>query len=188
MSQLIARLILAMLTLPLAGIVFILGFLPLTMVGKPPQGAAVAAVWALTSFFVFVYWIILWRRSVRWTRARVFQTCVAIAASYATSACAFMVMRAAVPSIPAGPIALLTGGLTPLIFVTTTVFIWRESGEERQARIAARGFETVACLTCGYNLTGLREARCPECGATFTLETLLAGQRDDGERELVSAE
>ncbi len=26
------------------------------------------------------------------------------------------------------------------------------------------------CLTCGYNLTGLTEPRCPECGTGFTLQ------------------
>ncbi len=25
------------------------------------------------------------------------------------------------------------------------------------------------CLTCGYNLTGLTESRCPECGTGFAL-------------------
>jgi hypothetical protein len=188
MSQLIARLILAMLTLPLAGIVFVLGMLPLTQTPGAPPGLAIAAVWALTSIFVFVYWIVLWRRMVQWSRARIIKTYIAIAASCAVSISLFVIIRAVVASIPDGPIALLTGGLTPLVFVTTTVFIWRETGEERQARIAARGFETVACLTCGYNLTGLCEARCPECGATFTLEALLAGQRDDAERELASAQ
>lgn len=38
----------------------------------------------------------------------------------------------------------------------------------------------LPCPKCGYNLTGLREARCPECGATYTLDELvvtLAEQR-----------
>ena len=35
---------------------------------------------------------------------------------------------------------------------------------------------TILCPVCGYNLTGLREARCPECGGTFTLDQLAASQ------------
>ena len=36
------------------------------------------------------------------------------------------------------------------------------------------GIDAIACPTCGYNLTGLREARCPECGSQFTLDQLYA--------------
>jgi hypothetical protein len=34
----------------------------------------------------------------------------------------------------------------------------------------------VNCPQCGYSLVGLVEARCPECGAGFTLDQLLAAQ------------
>jgi DNA-directed RNA polymerase subunit RPC12/RpoP len=30
----------------------------------------------------------------------------------------------------------------------------------------------IACPSCGYNLRGLKEAKCPECGAEFTLDQL----------------
>ena len=33
--------------------------------------------------------------------------------------------------------------------------------------------EDVPCPSCGYNLRGLREARCPECGSSFTIEQLV---------------
>ena len=32
--------------------------------------------------------------------------------------------------------------------------------------------ERLVCLTCGYSLVGLREARCPECGEQATLDEL----------------
>lgn len=32
--------------------------------------------------------------------------------------------------------------------------------------------QTLHCPTCGYNLTGLPENRCPECGKRFSLERL----------------
>jgi hypothetical protein len=41
--------------------------------------------------------------------------------------------------------------------------------------LAAFG-STVVCPLCGYNLTGLRQAACPECGDTFTLDQLAAAQ------------
>jgi uncharacterized paraquat-inducible protein A len=67
--------------------------------------------------------------------------------------------------------------VAPLFWVVSTVFIWRESAAERAARLdrsAAAG--GIVCPTCGYNLTGLKGSRCPECGVEFTLDQLLAGQ------------
>ena len=60
--------------------------------------------------------------------------------------------------------------------VTATVLIWREKPHERIERLALTGREAVCCPVCGYNLTGLTEARCPECGARFTLDQLIATQ------------
>jgi len=36
------------------------------------------------------------------------------------------------------------------------------------------GVNAIACPSCGYNLTGLSEARCPEYGSRFTLDQLVA--------------
>jgi len=38
----------------------------------------------------------------------------------------------------------------------------------------------VHCPTCNYALNGLRDLRCPECGTTFTIDSLIEAQRYDG--------
>ncbi len=55
-----------------------------------------------------------------------------------------------------------------------TAFIWRETAKERGERLRQLGIHAIACPDCGYNLTGLREAKCPECGAAYTLDQLYA--------------
>ena len=82
---------------------------------------------------------------------------------------------------------LFGGGLPPIVWVLATVLIWRETPQERMQRITAMGTDSVSCPVCGYNLTGLREARCPECGSSFTLDQLLSGQpqRDKARLETV---
>ena len=56
---------------------------------------------------------------------------------------------------------------------------------ERAERLRSSGRANIVCPTCGYNLTGLTNARCPECGGQFTLDELLAAQpaRADAEVE-----
>ena len=44
----------------------------------------------------------------------------------------------------------------------------------------AGGEIDVTCPTCGYALNGLRDLRCPECGTTFTIDSLIEAQRYDG--------
>jgi rubrerythrin len=56
------------------------------------------------------------------------------------------------------------------------VFIWRETAQERVARLKTAGVDTIVCSVCGYNMTGLKEARCPECGVQYTLDQLYASQ------------
>jgi predicted amidophosphoribosyltransferase len=75
----------------------------------------------------------------------------------------------------------------PIVWVLATVILWRETAAERLARMSRLvSHPTVLCPVCGYNLSGLREARCPECGGSFTLDELAASQpqRDEHPAEL----
>ena len=73
---------------------------------------------------------------------------------------------------------------TPLLWIVGTIFYWRETPTERAQRLARAGADTLTCPNCGYNLTGLREARCTECGAGFTLNDLLAAQPNRAAAEI----
>src|SRR3954468_6625194 len=80
MSATIARLILAMLILPATGAVFLLGFVAVVARSNgngPPGAPEISILWAVVYAFVAAYWILLWRSTVRWTRARVLSTALA---------------------------------------------------------------------------------------------------------------
>lgn len=177
MTHLIARLILAMLILPITGAVFVLlVVLLITPVGGPPGAPRLVAFWSVIYLFVGVYWTLLWHPMVRWTRQRVIRTALAAPASIlvsgALASSTFMLVRGATLDL-----TMMAGGaLVPICWVVATVLIWRETARERMERLTRTNPNVIVCPVCGYNLTGLHEARCPECGSRFTLDRLLAAQ------------
>ena len=68
--------------------------------------------------------------------------------------------------------------ITVLFWLFCTVLVWRETTAERIERLRARSPEAMVCPACGYNLTGLRQTTCPECGARYTIDELAALQPD----------
>jgi hypothetical protein len=191
MTATIARLILAMLILPATGAVFLLAFVAVLArgggAGGPPGAWPVLILWTIVYAFVATYWILLWRSTVRWTAGRVRNTALAalfaLACGGAFAAALLILARA----LPPGIALLLGGGGVPIVWVLATVLLWRETPAERLARMTNLvDNPTVLCPVCGYNLSGLREARCPECGGRFTLEELAASQpqRDDHPADL----
>jgi hypothetical protein len=180
MTATIARLILAMLILPATGAVFLLAFVAVLArsSGRGPPGTLdVLILWMIVYTFVATYWILLWRSTVRWTRARARNTVLAGLLALAGGGAFAIALVAISGQIPPGIALLLGGGLVPIVWVLATVLLWRETAAERLARMSKLlTHPTVLCPFCGYNLSGLREARCPECGARFTLDELSASQ------------
>lgn len=62
-------------------------------------------------------------------------------------------------------LVVLTAGVVALF----ALLLWRD-GYVKGWR-AARN-QAPLCPGCGYNLSGLSECRCPECGKKYTLEQL----------------
>lgn len=177
MTKLIAQLIFAMLILPVGACVFVFGLL--VIIGGNPRGPSVGSIILLYTVlyaFVGVYWILLWRSMIRWTAARVTKTVLAAVAALGLAAVAGVFMA---PIFGSGDIEvaiLISGAIVPVIWVLATVLIWRETPAERIERLSLAGREAVSCPVCGYNMTGLSEARCPECGTRFTLDQLVIAQ------------
>lgn len=116
-------------------------------------------------------WTVTWQSSVVWTTIRKYLTGIAFIGSTVPSVIIFMSLRGQQFS---GSIAMFLAGLAWLAsWIASTALSWRETAAERVSRLASRGGGAVPCPDCGYDLTGLQEARCPECGNRFTLDELL---------------
>ena len=180
MTRTVARLILAMLLLPCTVAVFLLLMLALVAprANGPPPVDRLLLMWSILYLFVGAYWVVLWRDMVPWNRRRVMFTLVATVVSLAIG-CA-LALAANVNGLPLPIAVLLGGGTVPIMWVLSTVLVWRETAAERLARLTAHGMPVIACPLCGYNLAGLTEARCPECGGSFTLEQIVLARPRTG--------
>src|SRR4051794_10903304 len=175
MSSLLSRILLAMLMLPAASLVYLVSF-----VVSDHQTAYYSRGWGLwllsggvTSAFVGIYWTVLWRKSVRWTSARVKLTVVSVVAAIFAGMAAGEVLRFVLGGSLNGFVQFIGPVVPPLAWLILTSFIWRETAAERAQRV--RGGEggnrqAIVCPACGYNLTGLTSTRCPECGAQYTVD------------------
>lgn len=132
---------------------------------------------------IAVVWLLLWRRSVRWTRSRVAVTTICTGVllgapllqllpdADGTTTFWYQVFWAARPGLILVSIAF---------FIAGTAWSWRDRNP-RESHAANRGDLDLdrlhSCPNCNYNLRGLREIRCPECGWSQTVDELVAGVR-----------
>jgi hypothetical protein len=145
---------------------------------RADQDAFIAAC-VSTGFLFILGWIAIWRRAVSWTRFRRLMMAVSVFWS---------VGIATIVGYCAGELASRQGSFMFMfatvtlwwpIWIISTALIWRESSVERLVRDGGGEHPSIHCPACGYDLTGLYEARCPECGQRFTLDQLVALNRPD---------
>src|SRR5687768_16841524 len=173
MSQLISRILLTVLLFPSATLVLVVSFIFTEPQWNDEQALVFCAL--LTCVYMVVYWLALWRRAVAWTLSRYRLTMLWAAASVVAGIILGVGIRATIPYDHW--LGAFMGILSAtVLWIITTILAWRETPAERAARLSRAGADALVCPSCGYNLTGLREARCPECGASFTLNELFAAQ------------
>jgi hypothetical protein len=176
MTQIVARLVLAMLLFPIAGGAFLLILVSQIRGAGPPSVIGVVTNCGIVFGFVVVYWFTLWRSVVRWSARRIFRTVVATILSVVAASAGGAVFSAVNPRVPHQVAIMVAGGFVTLLWLLLTVLLWRETAPERMERLAKQGSLAISCPICGYSLSGLTLARCPECGTSFTLDQLLAAE------------
>lgn len=150
--------------------------------GMRDEDASLIAT-ALTFAMFVVVWLRIWSPLVRWSHRRTYATLVAFFASTAIGLGAYVSYYSVVSfgrrgygdsgqGVVLGAMALWAA------WVFGTALAWRETPNERRLRLQAGSTGKLPCPQCGYDLTGLHEARCPECGTQYTLNELLADALD----------
>ncbi|HOB75016.1 MAG TPA: zinc ribbon domain-containing protein [Phycisphaerae bacterium] len=176
MTNLLARILLAMMLLPLALVVYLLVAF-ITLGFSDELEVSLLAATLVTALFVAVYWLRLWRDTVNWTNNRRVLTIGSGAACILLGILAAALWNTLTEIDELSFAIFMAGVVAMLSWLPITVMIWKETPSERAERLSRSAFGVLFCPRCGYNMTGLREARCPECGAQFTLNQLYAAQQ-----------
>jgi hypothetical protein len=188
MTRLLSRILLSIMLFPLAMVLYFI--LVLMMNGYIDDEYALLWSDVFVAFFVVVYWVGIWRGSVRWTGWRIRLTALAGFASIVVGVTLGIAVSSFLRWGGDEELAIfLSGVLAMLAWLVCTVLLWRETAEERATRVRQAAGDVLFCPKCGYNMTGLYEGRCPECGSRYTLDQLYAAQREgpsgaSGGREL----
>ncbi len=182
MSRTIARLLLSMLLMPLMAVVYITGIILASEFGsfRDWQECLVGAT--ATAVVAAAYWLAVWRTAVRWTLVRIRHTLLAAVTCIVAGGLIAALLNLFIPYEDWFK-AFVGSGIAILGWLIATVFLWRETPIERAQRLAKLGAGNVACPACGYNLTGLKTTTCPECGASFSIQELVAAAKGIGELE-----
>lgn len=117
-------------------------------------------------------WIGLWRTAVHWTARRCMITAGLACVFLATTGVPYMNW------IGNGPLAMPIWS-APVwmwgVWIIATAWLWRDQPDRPRDISAVSGESEIGpqCPACCYSLHGMREARCPECGWTGTLDAVI---------------
>ncbi len=177
MSATLSRLILSMAVIASAPLVWVVAAIWLDRYAS--DSTAFLAADVVGAAYLFGTWTLVWAGHVDWTNHRRLMTVAAAGGSLIAGAVVYGFTRVVLDTYGADEVGLILGGMAcGAVWLALTAIAWRETAAERAARLRRMGVGAVACPTCGYNLTGLSEARCPECGSRFTIDQLVAAAID----------
>ena len=179
MAPTITRLICSLALLVSAPMVFFLVMLigfEVLQLGYSRGEQIVVGSYVISGSFLAGGWVLIWLREIRWTDRRRLGTAGVLIGSVLVAALLSFGFAMVVGEDEAA--YYLSGPLWAPLWLFGTALAWRETKAERAERLSAMGLAALPCPSCGYNLAGLRESKCPECGASYTLDQLLAAVQE----------
>jgi DNA-directed RNA polymerase subunit RPC12/RpoP len=171
-SQLLSRILLAGVAILAVPVIYMLAFMTFDAAIRSDEEALLLSD-LLAGCYLVVAWILVWRPQVSWTPQRRLRTGLAVVWSLVPASAAAWLLMLSQPRHE--EVAIIIGGMAWVVsWLGSSVLVWRETAVERVLRIKGIADGVVNCPNCGYNMTGLDQARCPECGSRYTLNELFA--------------
>jgi hypothetical protein len=169
MEPLLTRVLLTIVLWPAAHVLYIASFLLMERRLQYDYAFLWSAI--AVGFLIVAWFILVWRRHLLWTSTRWWLTVLSVPAAVLVSVLTYVGLEL-LWSYRGPEFSAFIGSLVGLaLWPVMAVILWRETPEERRRRTLK-----VSCPACGYDLQGLTECRCPECGEQYTIDQLYAGQ------------
>ena len=174
MPATIARLLMCFGVVAGSVIIYVITFIGFEQARSVHDATALLIAAVFSGGWFGVGWVVVWRKVVQWTLGRVGWTIGIVFISLFAAGCYYSAMPL-ITRHSEHELGIFVGSLGwVMTWLIGTSLVWRENARERGERLRRMGIHAVACPDCGYNLTGLKEAKCPECGAVYTLDQLYA--------------
>lgn len=171
MTRLLSSLILAFATILAVPVVYFTSFIVFDEWVTRDESAALVLASFVTGGVLVAAWVRVWYRQVVWDHRRRVLTAASVLFSLIFAG---LIGLAVAKLTRREGIGIFIGSMFGAVgWLASTAIIWRETARERCARLQSMSKGVLTCPRCGYNLTGLRGTRCPECGAEYSLDELV---------------
>lgn len=171
MTRIVVRILVSLLCVPAVAVFCALGGAMVSELRLIDENAAVVAAFSAAPLLGAAAWLAVWSRVIRWTARRWGSTLIIAAAVVVLDAivawASNTIFRGGWPdwSFVASMVNILIG----LSGWIGCLWVWTETPRERFQRLQHAESGGGMCPVCRYDMRGLTNLRCPECGGRFTL-------------------
>jgi hypothetical protein len=171
MPRALPHLVLALACLIAVPVVYVISFKWIEEIAFPPDRTALLISDVVTGALFLGAWILIWRNRLVWTTGLFLKTVLCVLAGLVAGGLAYFAIVAQTSSLD--EVGIIVAGLAWFaVVVGGTGLIWFTEPASARRFESADDSRPVTCPKCGYNMTGLKQARCPECGTQYTLDEL----------------
>lgn len=173
MTRIVARLLGSMICAPIVMVACVAFALALAEIGLFDEDEAVTLAMSCAPALFTLSWLVVWAKVIRWTRARRLGTAITLIVSVAMQISVGGLGFAMLPRFPREPVIILSNLMIGLVAWAICVWLWTETAKERYARVRRVTGPSRTCPACRYDMSGLSNLTCPECGTAYTLGQLI---------------
>lgn len=171
MTRVVVRILTSLLCVPAIAVICVFIGAALSKHRRIDEDVAVTVAFSVAPLLGVGAWLVVWNRMIRWSVRRKLAT-LAIVAAVPVLDLAVAIGTAIVLPSGSGDWSFTASMANLAIGIFAWIgclWVWSETPRERFKRIEQIGAGARVCPACRYDMSGLTNLRCPECGGVYTL-------------------